>query len=318
MKRSLAFAMAAVVLLAAGALQAQPAQPVKVIVPFSAGGGTDNITRIVTDALGRELDQSVIVENRAGGNTVIGALATTSAKPDGSTLLSTLDMTTTILPAVYSKLPFDPQKDLTPVAIVAKVPSLFVANPKLPANTLKELVEYSKKNPDRLNYGSATLYGQVQGQQLKTVSGLSYQYVPFKGAPEAIQAVLGGHVDFIMVDIASAMGYLKDGRLKALTMLSAKRHPQLPDVSTVVEQGWPELEMNLWIGLFAPSQTPAPVVDHLNKAVNKVVSTASVQEKLRALGHEAEPASVERIRQMISADTAKWSKAARDGNIRLD
>ncbi len=300
------------------AAQAYPQQPIKVILPFTAGGGTDGVTRILTEPLGKILGQSVVIDYKAGGNTVIGAQAVATARPDGYTFLATMDMTATILPAVYSKLPFDPAKDLVPVAMLARVPALFVAHPKVPASNLKELVEYSKRNPDKLNYGAAVLYGQVLGQQLKGASGLSYTYVPYKGAPEAVQALLGGHLDFMMLDIATGLNFLKDGRLKALAITAPQRHPQLPDVPTVAEMGWPEVEMSVWYGLFAPAGTPPAVIDKVNAGVSQVVADPAVRKRLAELGHEVSALSPDQVRALIQKDAAKWGKAAREGNIRLD
>ena len=315
--RTLALAAAAAASFGAAA-QNYPQQPIKIVLPFTAGGGTDSVTRIITEPLAKVLGQPVVIDYKPGGNTIIGGQAVATSKPDGYTLLATLDMTATILPAVYGKLPFDPQKDLVPVAVLASVPALFVAHPKVAANDLKDLVEYSKRNPQKLNYGSAVLYGQVLGEQLKGVSGLTYTYVPFKGAPEAVQGVLGGHLDFMMLDIATGINFLKDGRLKALAITAPQRHPQLPNVPTVAEMGWPELEMSVWYGLFAPAGTPAAVIDRLNAAIAQVVADPAVKKRLADLGHEVRAATPSQVSTLVRRDAAKWAKAARDGNIRLD
>lgn len=302
----------------AAAAQTYPEKPIRVVLPFSPGGGTDNITRIITEPLGKELGQSIVMDYKPGANTIIGGETVAHAAPDGYTFLATLDMTATILPAVYSKLPFDPMKDLTPVSVLAHVPALFVAHPSVPAQNMKELVAYSKRNPDKLNYGSAVLYGQVLGQQLKTVSGLTYTYVPYKGAAEAVQALLGGHLDFMMLDIATGLNFIKDGRLKALAITAPKRHPLLPNVATIGELGWPELEMSVWYGLFAPSGTPPAVIEKINAGVAKIVARPDIQKRLADLGHDVSPVSPGEIQELIRKDLAKWSKAAKDGNIHLD
>jgi len=314
------------ILLAAGlaaasfgaAAQAFPQQPIKVVLPFTAGGGTDNVTRIITEPLGKLLGQPVVIDYKPGGNTIIGAQAVATSKPDGYTLLATLDMTATILPAVYGKLPMDPQKDLVPVALLAKVPALLVAHPKVPAGNLKELVEYSKRNPQKLNYGSAVLYGQVLGEQLKGVSGLTYTYVPFKGAAEAVQGLLGGHLDFMMLDIATGINFLKDGRLKPLVTTGPQRSPLLPDVPTVAEMGWPELEMSVWYALFAPAGTPPAAIERINAGIAQVIADPAVRKRLADLGHEVTPLSPAQVGALVRQDSAKWAKAAKDGNIRLD
>ena len=295
-----------------------PDKPVRVIVPFPAGGGADTISRIVIEPLSKILGQPVVVENKGGGNTIIGGQAVASAKPDGYTLLSTLDMTVTILPAVYNKLPFNPVKDLAPVALLAHVPALFVAHPSVPANNLKELVEYSKANPGKLNYASVVLYGQLLGEQLKSVSGMNYTYVPYKGAPEAMQSLVGGNVDFLMLDIATGLGFINNGKLKPLAITSPQRSPQLPDVPTVGELGYPEIEMNVWYAMYAPAGTPQPAIDRLNAGIAQVLAMPDVKKRLAALGHDVAPSTPAQLTEMIKKDAAKWAKAANDGHIKLD
>ncbi len=295
-----------------------PDKPVKVVVPFPAAGGTDTITRIVTDKLADVLDQPMVIENRGGGNTIIGAHAAATAPADGYTLMSTLDMTMTILPAVYQSLPFDPQDDFDPVSLLARVPALFVAHPSVPADNLQELIEYSKENPNELNYASAVLYGQLLGEQLKSVSGLTYTYVPYKGAAEAMNALVGGNVDFLMLDIATGLGFINDGKLKALAITSPERNPLLPDVPTVGESGHPELEMSVWYALYAPKGTPRDRIDTVNAGVREVLAMPEVQQRLEKLGHDAAPSTPEELAAMIQEDSVKWAKAAKDGNIRLD
>ena len=295
-----------------------PSQPIRVIVPFGAGGGTDIITRIVTERLADDLGQPLVIENRAGGNTIIGANAAAKAAPDGYTLLATLDMSMTILPAVYQSLPFDPSADFEPVSVLARVPALFVANPDVPANDLKELIEYSKAHPGELNYASAVLYGQLLGEQMKSLTDLSYTYVPYKSSPEAMSALASGTVDFMMLDIATGLGFIKEGRVKPLAITSPERSPQLPDVPTVGELGFPELDMSVWYAMFAPRGTPRPVIDTLNAGIGRVLAEPDIQQRLTQLGHDAAPSTPEELANMVKTDTIKWTKAARDGNVRLD
>ncbi len=295
-----------------------PSQPIRVIVPFGAGGGTDIITRIVTEKLADDLKQPLVIENRAGGNTIIGANAVAKSPANGYTLLSTLDMSMTILPAVYRSLPFDPAQDFEPVSLLARVPALFVANPKVPANNLKELIEYSKAHPGQLNYASAVLYGQLLGEQMKSLTGMTYTYVPYKSSPEAMSAVASGHVDFMMLDIATGLGFIRDGKVKALAITTPERSAQLPDVPTVAEQGHPELGMSVWYAMYAPHGTPRNVVETLNASIGRVLAMPDVQDRLTQLGHDAAPSSPEELARMIKADSAKWAKAAQDGNIQLE
>ncbi len=311
---------AAALAMTAGAQTAQnyPTQPVKIVVPFPPGGGTDTVSRILLDPLGRKLGHQFVMDYKPGGNTVIGTNAAAHATPDGYTLLATLDMSTTILPAVYGKLPFNPQKQLTPVAVLATVPALLVVNPKVPARNLKELIAYDKANPGKLNYGSAVLHGQLFGEALKLATGLQYTYVPYKGSAEAVQALAGGHIDMLFIDIATGLNFIKDGRIRALTITVPKRHPSLPDVQTVGEAGYPGLEMSVWYGLFAPTGTPPAIIEKLHAGLEEVARDPAIQKRLADLGHETSTLTPPQINELIRKDSANWVKAAAAGNIKLD
>ena len=315
--RSLVAACTAGLALAVGA-QTYPTHPVKIMVPFPPGGGTDTITRILTDPLGRKLGHNFVMDYRPGGNTVIGTNAVVGAPADGYTLLATLDMSATILPAVYRKLPFDPHKQLTPVAVLATVPALLVVNPRLPVNNLKELIAYDKANRGKINYGSAVLQGQLFGENLKLATGVNYTYVPYKGSAEASQALAGGHIDMLFIDIATGLNFIRDGRMRAIAISVPKRHPTLPDVQTVAEAGYPSLEMSVWYGLFAPAGTPQPIIDKLNASVIDVGRDPALQKRLAELGHETSTLTPPQIAELIRKDSANWAKAAAAGNIRFD
>lgn len=319
-KRGILAVCAAVLAVAAGAQTAQtyPTQPVKIVVPFPPGGGTDTVSRILLDPLGRKLGHQFVMDYKPGGNTVIGTNAAAHATPDGYTLLTTLDMSATILPAVYSKLPFNPQKQLTPVAVLATVPALLVVNPKVPARNLKELIAYNKANPGKLNYGSAVLHGQLFGEALKMATGLQYTYVPYKGSAEAVQALAGGHIDMLFIDIATGINFIKDGRINALAITVPKRHHSLPDVQTVGEAGYPGLEMSVWYGLFAPTGTPPAIIEKLHAGLQDVAKDPAIQKRLADLGHETSALTPEQIKDLIRKDSANWAKAATAGNIKLD
>lgn len=315
--RSLLLACVSTLALSAGA-QTYPSKPVRIVVPFPPGGGTDIVTRILTEPLSRELGRPLVMDYKPGGNTVIGTSAATQAQPDGYTLLATMDMSTTILPAVYSKLPFDPQKQLTPVAVLATVPALLVVSSKVPARNLAELIAYDKANPGKLNYGSAVIQGQLFGENLKLATGLTYTYIPFKGSADAAQALAGGHIDVLFLDIATGLPFIKDGRIKAIAITSPKRHATLPDVQTVRESGYPGLEMSVWYGLFAPAGTPQAIVDKLNADVILVGKDPALQKRLAELGHETSSLTPSQMVELIRKDSANWAKAAAAGNVKLD
>jgi len=305
--------------MAAGAQTANyPTQSVKIVVPFPPGGGTDTVARILLDPLGQKLGRQFVMDYKPGGNTIIGTNAVAHAAPDGYTLLATLDMSATILPAVYSRLPFDPQKQLTPVAVLATVPALLVVNPSVPARNLKELIAYDKANPGKLNYGSAVLHGQLFGEALKMATGLQYTYVPYKGSAEAVQAIAGGHINMLFIDIATGINFIKDGRIKPIIITVPNRHPSLPDVQTVGEAGYPGLEMSVWYGLFAPTGTPPAIIEKLRAGIAEVAKDPALQKRLADLGHETSALTPEQIKDLIRRDSANWAKAAAAGNIKLD
>ena len=288
------------VLIMPGAVAAQQwpsAQPIKVIVPFSAGSATDSIARIVLDQVGTQIGQTFVVDNRVGAGGAIGANAVAKADPDGYTLMIH-SSTHTVAPAINPTLPYDVAKDFASVIPIASLPSvLVVAHGKY--NSLKDLVDKAKAKPGTINYASAGAGSSAHmiAERLKLAAKFEAQHVPFKGGPEAIREIIADRVDFYFVPLAPARGLIQEKKLAALAVSSSQRASALPDVPTTVEAGFPNSEYNFWIGLFAPAKTPPAIVERLHKEFTAALANPGVAEKLAKLGGDP--------MKMSSADFSK-------------
>lgn len=254
------------------------------IVPFPAGGGLDAVTRIVAGKLADNIGQQVIVENKSGGAGFIGAVALATSKPDGYTLM-TQALGMSMNPSIYKTLPYDPIKDIRPVAQIGAVPVVLAIGPNVPANNLKELIAYTKENPKKLKGGSFALgSGTMLLEMFRLQAGIELPIVQYRGASDAVAATNGGETDIVLMDGTSVFPHIKAGRVKGIMVAADKRIPELPDVPTSVEAGMPNYKVEFWYAAFAQGQTPKPVVDRLNAEINKAVSAPDVKEKLRAMG----------------------------------
>lgn len=298
--------------------QDYPTKPIKLVVPFPPGGQTDALGRIIGKKLTDSWKQQVIVDNRPGANTIIGADLAARAAPDGYTLLLAIDSTLTMNQTLYRKLPYDPVKDFTPIVQAVTLPLALVTNPKLPANTLKEVIAHAKGNPGRLNYGAGTITTQLAGELFKSMANVNVIYVPYKGSAPTVQGLLGGEVDMVFDGIATALPHIKSGKLRPIAVTSDKRSPLMPDVPTMHEAGLSGYKVDVWLGLVAPKGTPEQVLAKLNTEVNKILADPEVKETLASLGMEPAGGSQEQFREVLRSDTAKWTKAIKEAGIRLD
>jgi tripartite-type tricarboxylate transporter receptor subunit TctC len=282
------FALAAALafLPAAAMGQEWPAkQPIKAIVPFSAGSATDVIARSVLEQVGKQIGQTFIVENRVGAGGTIGANAVAKADPDGYTLLVN-SSSHTVTPSTYSKLPYDVAKDFTAIALLANLPSVLVASPAKGYKSLQDLVEAAKKNPGAMNYASAGAgsAAHLTAERFKLSANIQAQHVAFKGAPEALTEIIADRIDFYFCPVTPALSLIKDGKLAALAVSGARRASALPAVPTTVESGYPNSEYEFWIGTFAPRQTPKAITDRLYAEITKALAEPAVAERLAKLG----------------------------------
>ena len=318
----LAAGLAAASLLLPAAAQAQgyPAKPVRLLVPFAPGGTTDVLARLVAQKLGDALGQQFLVENRPGAGGNIGTEMAVKAAPDGYTLVMSFDGTMAINPSTYRALPYDPQRDLAPVASVAQVPLLLVVHPAVAAKTVPEFVALAKASPGRINYSSAGngSTGHLTGELFKGRAGIDMVHVSYKGGGQAVQDLLGGQIQMVVTALPTVEGHLKGGKLRALAFTSAKRVPGAPEVPTLVESGFPGFEVLSWYGILAPAGTPPDIVRKLNAEINRLLDMPDVRERLTTLGAEPTGGTPEQFAATIRTDTARWAKVVKEAAIRID
>ena len=297
--------------------QSWPTKPIKLIVPYPPGGGTDVIARIVQEPLAKELGQQVIIDNRGGAGGSIGSALAAQSPSDGYTVLFTLS-SHTINPAIYTKLPFDTEKDFSSVVTVASLPQILVANPNFPAKTVKEVIEMAKAKPGSISYASVGngSPGHLAGAMMATDAGVDMTHIPYRGGGPAVTDVIAGQVPLLWVSIPAAAQFVKAGKLRALAVSTVKRSAVFPDVPTMVESGFKGFEVDSWYAMFVPAKTPQTIIDRLNKATVNVLAQPEVKEKLLGQGAEAVGSSPEEFAAAIKADMAKWGKVIKDANIR--
>jgi tripartite-type tricarboxylate transporter receptor subunit TctC len=296
-----------------------PDKPVRFVVPYPPGGGTDVIARIVHERFQAALGQSIIIENKGGAGGSVGTDVVAKSAPDGYTVLFTLS-SHTINPAIFPKLSYDTQKDFEPVGSVASLPQILVANPQFPANTVAELIALAKAKPDTLSFASVGngSPGHLAGELFKIRTGTQMTHIPYRGGGPAVTDVMGGQVPLLWVSIPAAAQFVKTGKLKALGVSTLKRSAAFPDVPTMQEAGVPDFEVDSWYAIFVPAKTPPAVVEKLNRALNSVVGDAGIREKLLAQGSEAVGGTPEALAKIVAAELPKWAKLAKDANIKAD
>ncbi|WP_436194032.1 Bug family tripartite tricarboxylate transporter substrate binding protein [Pseudorhodoferax sp. LjRoot39] len=304
----------------AWAAEAYPDKPVTLVVPTAAAGGTDTIARVIADALGRRLGQSFVVDNRPGANGILGVEAGARAAPDGYRLLFTYAASVVVNPSLYRKLPFDPQKDLVPIAQVGRGGNLLLVRKDLPVTTLQEFVDYARARPDKLSYCSwgAGSGGHLAMESLKKQAGIVMVHVPYKGSSPCVNDLIGGQVDAAFADTSSTVEIVRAGRLKALANSGPSRLPMLPDVPTMTEAGFP-FHNYAWYGLFAPAKTPPAVVHKLNEAVNAALQDRAVVQRMRELNFNDLPQTTPgQFGATIAQDLRDWAALVKSIGLQLE
>ena len=314
-------AVAAALCLVAQGIGAQdwPAKPVRFIVPYPPGGGTDVIARIVQEPLSRALGQQVVIENRGGAGGAVGTEAASKSAPDGYTFLFTLS-SHTINPLLY-KLSFDVEKDFLSVSTVASLPQLIAANTSSPYRTMQDIVAQAKAQPGKVAFASvgAGTPSHIAGELLNLRAGIKLLHVPYKGGGPATTDVLGGQVPLLFVSIPAALGFVKSGKLRAIAVTTLKRSGAAPDVPTVAEAlGIPDYEVDSWYAIFAPAKTPSAIVARLQHEVAKVVQLPEVKQKLLEQGADAVGNSSAELDQTVKAELKKWSALIQQAGIKLE
>jgi tripartite-type tricarboxylate transporter receptor subunit TctC len=314
------FAAVALALLA-GAAQGQdsyPGKPIRILVGYAAGGGNDIIVRVMQPEMQKGLGQPVIVENKPGAQGIIAAELAARSAPDGYTLMMGPSGPMTINPATYSKLPYSPTRDFTPISLICEFPLLVTVDAKLPINNVRELIAYAKANPGKSNYASSAGIFQITTEMFKQRTGTAIEMIPYKSSGESVQAVIGGQVMMTIVDPPPATGPLKAGTLRGLAVTSAKRHPSWPDLPTMSEAGVQDMEVPVWTAFFAPAKTPPAIVARLQKEVARVVQTAEVRERFAQMGLDPVGGSSDDLGRRVARDIEKWTAVAKAANLKND
>jgi tripartite-type tricarboxylate transporter receptor subunit TctC len=309
--------------LAAGVAQAQPAtypdRPVRFLVPYPPGGGTDVIARIVQAKFQAALGQQIVIENKGGAGGSVGSEVVAKSAPDGYTVLFTLS-SHTINPAIFAKLNYDTLKDFEPVGLVASLPQILVAAPQFPASSVAEMTALAKAKPGTMAFASVGngSPGHLAGELQALRTGTPLTHIPYRGGGPAVTDVMGGQVPTLWVSIPAAAQFVKTGKLKALAVSTLKRSAAFPEVPTMQEAGIADFEVDSWYAMFVPAKTPRAIIERLNKALNAVVSDPEVKAQLLAQGAEGVGGTPERLGQTVAAELPKWAKLAKDANIKAD
>ncbi len=316
---ALTLAVACLLPLGVAAQTSYPDKPVKFVVPYPPGGGTDVIARIVQERFHHALGQPIVIDNRGGAAGSLGTDIVAKSAPDGYTVLFTLS-SHTINPSFYPKLPFDTEKDFEPVGTVASLPQILVANLQFPPNNVAELVALAKAKPGTISFGSVGngSPGHLAGELLKLRTGTQMTHIPYRGGGPAITDVMGGQVPLLWVSIPAAAQFVKQGRLKALAVSTVKRSAAFPDVPTMQEAGVADFEVDSWYAMFVPAKTPKAIVDKLNRALNAVVAEPDIREKLLAQGSEGVGGKPEALAKVVSTELVKWGKLAKEANLKAE
>ena len=313
-----ALAALAVTLAAPGIAQNYPSKPIRLIVPFPPGGGTDSVSRLVAQELQKSTGWTIVVENKAGAGGMIGLQEAARARPDGYDIVMAQVDNMVIAPAVQRTGTMDPVKDLTPVIQVASSPFLFMSSVDSKYKTLNDWVSEAKAKPNTMTYGTAG-YGtftHLAVELLQKAGNFTAVQVPYKGAAPAITDLLGGHIPMAALSIASGMPHIQGGKVRGLAVTSAVRSPALPDVPTVAESGFPGFEANGWLGILVPNGTPPDVIAKLNSEIAKVMQSAEMKKQLLAQGVEARTSTPEQFGTFIKSESAKWGKIIADAGIK--
>ncbi len=321
-RRAGLLALACGAALLAPALQAQtayPDKPVRFIVPYPPGGGTDVIARIVQNRFQAALGQPIVIENKGGAGGSVGTEMAAKSAADGYTVLFTLS-SHTINPAIFPKLNFDTIKDFEPVGLVASLPQILVTGPQFPANTVAEMTAMAKAKPGTMSFASVGngSPGHLAGELQALRTGVQLTHIPYRGGGPAVTDVMGGQVPTLWVSIPAAAQFVKTGKLKALAVSTVKRSAAFPSVPTMQEAGIADFEVDSWYAMFVPAKTPKAIIDRLNKALNEVVSDPEIREKLLAQGAEGVGGTPEKLGQAVATEIPQWIKLAKDANIKAD
>jgi tripartite-type tricarboxylate transporter receptor subunit TctC len=301
--------------------QAYPDRPIRMVVPFPAGGPTDGIARIISDRLGAVLGQSIVVENRGGGaGGSIGAKAVATADPDGYTILITPGGSLTTGPAVHPNIGYDPAKVFTPVCLLIETPLIVAAHQDLPVKSLAEVVAYAKANPGKISWGSQGfgVAPHLLLELFKLEAGINIVHVPYRGTAPMLAAIVAGEVQMVADPMTTSLPHVQSGKLRPLAIAGIERSPKLPDVPTTVEAGYPKLKAPFWLGVVAPAGTPPAIIDKLNAAFRESFAPAETRARLAALGADIKIGTPAEFGKMLADELALWTAVVKAANIKVE
>jgi len=296
-----------------------PTKPVRMIVPFTAGSATDLLARRIAQKMSDNWNQQVVVDNRGGGGGTLGASIVAKATPDGYTLL-VHSIAFAMNAALYSKLPYDPLKDFVPVSQILISTSLLVVAPTLGVKSVKELIALAKQKPGKLTFSSSGVGSgtHLNGEQFRFAAGIDVVHVPYKGVPEPLIDTIAGRIDYFLPPLVPALPFIRDGRLLALAVSTARRTPVLPDVPTIAEAALPGYEYQAWFGVFAPARTPRPVVEQISREIARIVDLPDIKKQMLNQGEEGRPSTPEEFARFVRAEIEKASKIVKLAGIRVE
>jgi len=305
--------------LGALAQEPYPSKPVRLILPFPPGGGTDLLGRLIADRLAASVGQPVVTENRGGAGGNVGAEAAARSAPDGYTIVLVAP-SLAISPTLYAKLNYDPIKDFAPIALVAQVPNVMVTHPSVPARTLAEFIAYARANPGKLNFGSGGLgtSNHLAGELFNLRTGAGLIHVPYKGVNLAMNGVLAGEVHLVFLGVPVPAPHIKAGRLRGLAVLGHARSPLIPEVPTAAEAGLADFDVTTWYGVLAPASTPRPIIQRLNAELTKMMQAPDIKERLAALGTDPLTSTPDEFGAYIKQEIAKWGDVIRKAGLHAE
>lgn len=300
--------------------QGYPNQSVKIVVPFVAGGGVDQVARIIAPKLSDVLGQPIVIENRGGAGASIGAAAVASSPPDGYTLLMGTGSTHGTNSSVYSKLSYDPVRDFVPVVQVTTSPLVLIVPPELPAKSVEELIEFGRSKPGGLSfasYGTGSI-NHLGAELFNSMAGIQASHIPYRGAAPALTDLMAGRVQYTFDGVATSLGYARAGSIRILGVAGPKRSPVIPDMPTITEKALPGFETQVWFGFFAPAKTPSEAVLLINRKVNDVLAMPAIQESFAKLGIEGVGGTPDALAARVRSEMEKWAKLVRERNLRFE
>jgi tripartite-type tricarboxylate transporter receptor subunit TctC len=318
--RRLLLAIAATMLATGACAQAWPAKPIRIVVPFPPGGGTDIIARETSQRVAKATGWTFVIDNKAGAGGNLGVDAVAKSPADGYTLVLGQTSNLAINPTLYAKLPYDPQKDLAPIVLLANAPLVLVSSPTTPYKTLADAVEAAKAKPGQVNFaspGNGTV-AHLTSELFQKAAGIQLQHVPYKGASQALTDVIGGGVELYMSSVPTLLGHIKQGKLRPLAVTSAKRVDDLPNVPTIIESGYKGFDAVTWFGLLAPAGTPKDIVAKLNAEFNKVLKLPELSRRLGDEGADPAGGTPEQLAALIKEEIPRWGKVVKDSGAKVD